>query len=287
MFPTRPQPKKPIPPSLSTSDLPIPPLNFDMETFENTLFENDVFSSYNESFWILEALESERNVKDTASWSLNGLGGSGGEYDHHQKCPTPVNSAWTGNTCRNTPIPAHSNYPPTPESLSCISPTASVVENAFAKSNVAHQYQLPPVDPLPVHQTSDLTPMDPVPNFQLPTSSDAEPLATTDQDTRDDSVTVPESSQKSLRKKRRKNRFAVARSRQKKDKKVSDITERADGLCVENMALKDQRRLLRNEILDLKTRILSYHGCHNCPITQYIDSCARVISQPLPSISYG
>ncbi|KAI0158336.1 hypothetical protein GGR57DRAFT_43889 [Xylariaceae sp. FL1272] len=248
--------------------------------------EYDVLGANLQMIWASGSFDNKHYMYDALA--LDRLDCPSRRNEYYQ-CPTPDTATHPAAAYPHTPPQGAAYEPTTPESPVCISPCELQLANAIGANIGAHQHL--PMEPLPLNSfplPRVISPLSPGnTGFPFPTSPSTEVLTSPNSSNADVPTTnesaAAHDAQKFLRKKRRSNRLAVAKSRQKKSDEEEEMKERERSLCAENKSLKDHQRLLRDKVIELKTQILSHHGCCDASINAYIQSCAHVLSLPLPS----
>ncbi|KAI1259241.1 hypothetical protein F5Y18DRAFT_314410 [Xylariaceae sp. FL1019] len=248
--------------------------------------EYDVLGTNFQVLWALASFEDEHYIHDISGFEQPDFPAKRNEY---YQCPTPETATNTATAYIRTPTHETAYAPTTPESSVCISPTDLQLASTTGSNTVTQQHvsrQSPPLDPFPLSSVSASSLVNI--GLQLPTCSHAEvPPTSPESNDADvpatDDGAAAQDAQRFLKRKRRSNRLAVAKSRQKKSDEEGEMRERERSLCAENKSLKAHQRLLRDEVIELKTEILAHHGCCDASINAYIQSCAHVLSLPLPS----
>ncbi|KAI1870474.1 uncharacterized protein JN550_005402 [Neoarthrinium moseri] len=79
----------------------------------------------------------------------------------------------------------------------------------------------------------------------------------------------------SLELRRRRNRIAAVKFRQKSNAKMEDLVQRSRHLQSDNVILHSVVSELRSQLLEMKTEVLKHGGCDFPPIQKYIREAAN------------
>jgi hypothetical protein len=89
-------------------------------------------------------------------------------------------------------------------------------------------------------------------------------------------------------KRRKRNRVAAAKCREKAKKGMDELQQRERDLLQQNKMLNMQLCSLRNEVIELKSEILRHSKCDNECIQQYIQKAAgKIGGRPSRDTSCG